>query len=282
MSLQPGHVLLLTRNDPHPARIPVTESVLQIENVDAIRILRLNRPDKLNAFNFDLLRALAEAIHVIAVDRAVRVVVVTGEGARAFSAGADLAERATLTLAQVREFLTLIRDTFTRLEQLPQPVIAAVNGAALGGGCELALAADIRLASETAVMGLTETGLGIIPGAGGTQRLPRLVGRGRARDLVFSARRIQAPEALSIGLVEAIHPPDKLVVAALEMASRIAAQAPLAVTQAKIAINRGLETDLMTGLAIEGACYETLIPTRDRLEGLAAFREKRPPRYTGE
>ena len=260
----------------------MSESVLQIEDRDHVRILRLDRPEKLNAFNFALLRALAEAIRTTALDRAVRVVVVTGTGERAFSAGADLAERATLTPAEVREFLTLIRDTFTRLEQLPQPVIAAVNGVALGGGCELALAADIRLASEGALLGLTETGLGIIPGAGGTQRLPRLVGRGRAREMVFSARRVSAREALEIGLVEALHTPGELLDAALELADRIATNAPLAVAQAKIAINRGLETDLATGLALEGVCYETLIPSRDRLEGLAAFREKRPPRYTGE
>ncbi|MEB3186452.1 MAG: enoyl-CoA hydratase-related protein [bacterium] len=260
----------------------MTESVLQIEDLEHVRILRLDRPEKLNAFNFALLRALADAVRATALSRDVRVVVVTGAGDRAFSAGADLAERATLTRDEVREFLALIRDTFTRLEQLPQPVIAAVNGVALGGGCELALAADIRLASDRALMGLTETGLGIIPGAGGTQRLPRLVGRGRAREMVFSARRVSAQEALDIGLVEALHPPTDLMEAALDLARRIAGNAPLAVTQAKLAINRGLETDLATGLALEGVCYETLIPSRDRLEGLAAFREKRAPRYTGE
>ena len=168
------------------------------------------------------------------------------------------------------------------MEQLNKPVIAAVNGAAFGGGTELALASDIRIASETATMGLTETRLAIIPGAGGTQRLPRLVGRGKAKEMIFTGRRIGAEEALSIGLVNQVSSPDRLIDDCRQMAAMICETGPIAIEQAKYAINYGLETDLNTGMAIESNAYWVCIPTEDRLEGLAAFKEKRKPVYKGK
>ena len=163
-----------------------------------------------------------------------------------------------------------------------KPVIAAVNGVALGGGTELALACDIRVASESATMGLTETRLAIIPGAGGTQRLPRLVGRGKAKELIFTGRRVDAKEALEIGLVNKAVPAERLLDECLEMAGMICEAGPVAIGQAKYAINYGLEVDLHSGLAIESNAYWVTIPTEDRLEGLAAFREKRKPVYKGK
>ncbi|ELK40883.1 hypothetical protein D478_16429 [Brevibacillus agri BAB-2500] len=183
---------------------------------------------------------------------------------------------------QVEHYIRTIRDTFSELEKLPKPVIAAINGLALGGGTELALACDLRIMSDQAQMGLTETSLGIIPGAGGTQRLPRLVGKGIAKELIFTARRVQPDEALSIGLVNRVVPAEQLMGAALEMAAQIANNAPLALAQAKFAIDCGGEVELGAGLLIESNAYQLLVPTKDRLEGLAAFAEKRKPNYRGE
>jgi len=245
-------------------------------------ILTLNRPEVMNSFNFAMLRGLQEKIDALRFDPEIRVVIITGAGDKAFCAGADLKERATLSDIQVKEFIYTIRNLFTAVEYLPKPVIAAVNGVALGGGTELALACDIRIAASTATMGLTETRLAIIPGAGGTQRLPRLVGRGKAKELIFTGRRVGAEEALQIGLVNAVAAPEKLMDACLEMAAMICETGPIAIQQAKYAINYGLETDLHTGLAIESNAYWITIPTEDRLEGLAAFREKRKPVYKGK
>lgn len=178
----------------------------------------------------------------------------------------------------------LVSDDFERpsIEQLNKPVIAAVNGIALGGGTELALASDIRFASVNASMGLTETRLAIIPGAGGTQRLPRLVGKGKAKELIFTGRRISAQEALDIGLVNKICEQEDLLNECKEMAAMICETGPIAIEQAKYAINYGLETDIHTGLAIESNAYWVCIPTEDRLEGLAAFKEKRKPVFKGK
>jgi enoyl-CoA hydratase/carnithine racemase len=183
--------------------------------------------------------------------------------------------------AQVKEYILTIRNLFTAIEYLNKPVIAAVNGIALGGGTELALASDIRIVSKTALMGLTETRLAIIPGAGGTQRLPRLVGKGKAKELIFTGKRVGAEEALTIGLANQICEPDQLLPEAFKMAATICETGPIAIEQAKYAINYGLETDLHTGLAIESNAYWVCIPTQDRLEGLTAFREKRKPVYKG-
>jgi enoyl-CoA hydratase/carnithine racemase len=210
------------------------------------------------------------------------VVIITGAGEKAFCAGADLKERTTLNPDQVKEYIFTIRNLFTAVEQLNKAVIAAVNGIALGGGTELALASDIRIASMNASMGLTETRLAIIPGAGGTQRLPRLVGKGKAKELIFTGQRVDAQEALKIGLVNKICEQNELMAECKNMAGMICETGPIAIEQAKYAINHGLESDIHTGLAIESNAYWICIPTEDRLEGLAAFKEKRKPVYKGK
>ena len=256
--------------------------LITIQEESGVATLTLNRPQVMNSFNFALLRALESIIAELRFRKDIRVVIITGAGDRAFCAGADLKERATLSQVQVQEFIHTIRNLFTSIENLNKPVLAAVNGVALGGGTELALACDIRLAAESASMGLTETRLAIIPGAGGTQRLPRLVGRTKAKELIFTGQRISAREALDIGLVNQVCPGTELLQACRDMAAQICESGPLAVEQAKYAINNGLESDMATGLAIESNAYWLLIPTEDRLEGLAAFKEKRKPVYKGQ
>ncbi len=257
------------------------ENILLKEEKDGVILLTLNRPAVMNSLSFDLLRTLQQEVEAIRFMPDVRVVIITGAGEKAFCSGADLKERVGMSPAQVKEYILTIRNLFTAIEYLNKPVIAAVNGIALGGGTELALASDIRIVSKTALMGLTETRLAIIPGAGGTQRLPRLVGKGKAKELIFTGRRVGADEALTIGLANQICEADQLLVEAYKMAAMICETGPIAIEQAKYAINYGLETDLSTGLAIESNAYWVCIPTQDRLEGLAAFREKRKPVYKG-
>ncbi len=259
----------------------MNDTILLTEQQDGVTVITLNRPEVMNSFNFALLHALSAKIADIRFDPDVRVIIIIGSGDRAFCSGADLKERATLSPIQVKEYIFTIRNLFTAIEQLNKPVIAAVNGVALGGGTELALASDIRIASETASMGLTETRLAIIPGAGGTQRLPRLVGKGKAKELIFTGKRIGAAEALQIGLVNQVCAPESLMETCRQMAAEICETGPVAIEQAKYAINYGMETDLSTGLAIESNAYWVCIPTQDRLEGLAAFKEKRKPMYKG-
>jgi len=187
-----------------------------------------------------------------------------------------------MTMDQVRQYIRYIRDTFTEIENLPIPVIAAINGFALGGGLELALACDIRIAAPNATLALNETSLGIIPGGGGTVRLPRLVGKGVAKELILTARWVDAQEALRIGLVNAIAPEGRLLETAIDMATKMVANGPIAVTQAKYVINRGTELPLEQALQTESEAYEVCIPTKDRLEALAAFKEKRKPQFKGE
>ncbi|GLI09832.1 putative enoyl-CoA hydratase/isomerase YngF [Paenibacillus tyrfis] len=258
------------------------KTVLSTGIGNGIVLITLNRPEAANALSIKMLEELRDAVAACKFDRSVRCIVITGAGEKAFCAGADLKERAGMDMNQVRRTLALIRDSINELESLPQPVIAAVNGAAFGGGTELALACDLRIASETATFALTETSLGIIPGAGGTQRLPRLIGKGRAKELIFTARKIAAEEARGMGLVEYVAPPEALIDKALEIAGRIARNAPVAVAQAKFAIDKGFDADLSTGLAIEHNAYEVTIPTKDRLEGLEAFKNKRSPIFKGE
>jgi len=255
---------------------------LKVEQKSSVAILTLNRPDVMNSLNFGLLKELNHFITEANFEKSVRVIIITGAGKKAFCAGADLKERRSLSPEEVKRYIFTIRTTFTAVEYLPKPVIAAVNGIALGGGTELALASDIRIASSTAKMGLTETSLAIIPGAGGTQRLVRAVGKGKAKELRFLAKRISAQEAYDIGMVNRVVEPEKLLDEALEMANMICNNGPIAVEQAKMAINYGSETDIFTGLAFETQCYNNLIPTKDRIEGLEAFKEKRKPQYKGE
>lgn len=260
------------------------ENSLLTELRDGVMVLTINRPEALNCFNMSLLELFGKTLAAIAFDNTVKSVIVTGatEGKNAFSTGADLKERAGMTQDQVRLYIQTIRNVFTAVEELPKPVIAAVNGYAFGGGLELALACDIRLASSSAIVGLTETSLAIIPGAGGTQRLPRIVGIARAKEMIFRARRITADEGLAMGLFLEVLPPEKLLERAMEIAGEIAKNGPVALAQAKYAINKGIEVSLPVGLAIESNAYAVTIPTKDRTEGLTAFREKRKPVYTGE
>ena len=258
------------------------EEILLKQEKEQICILTLNRPQVMNAFNFDLLHALKREIDSIRFRRDIRVVIITGAGDRAFCAGADLKERATMPEDKVREFIYTIRNLFTDIANLPKPVIAAVNGVALGGGTELALACDIRIASENATLGLTETRLAIIPGAGGTQRLPRIVGVAKAKELIFTGKRVSAKEALDIGLVNRICTLENLLSECEKLAMEICETGPIAIEQAKYAINKGIEVDINTGLAIESNAYWITIPTEDRLEGLRAFKEKRKPNYKGK
>ena len=260
----------------------MNESVLLREDSNGVALITLNRPQVMNAFNFEMLRALKEQIETLRFTTEVRVIIITGAGEKAFCSGADLKERVTLNESQVRQYIFTIRNLFTDIESLNKPVIAAINGVALGGGTELALASDIRIASTRASLGLTETRLAIIPGGGGTQRLPRLIGRGKAKELIFTGRRVDAKEALTFGLVNKICDTDTLLSECKKMAAMICEAGPIAIEQAKYAINCGMETDLHTGLAIESNAYWVTIPTQDRLEGLAAFREKRKPVYKGK
>ncbi|MRX73545.1 enoyl-CoA hydratase [Bacillus lacus] len=253
---------------------------LNIEN--NIALLTLNRPQALNCFNYDLLCELESKVEEIRVHPQVRVLIITGSGSKAFSAGADLKERKTLSDEQVRRNLYKIGEVFTKIEQLPQPVIAAINGYAFGGGMELALACDVRIIAEGTSIGLTETSLAIIPGAGGTQRLPRLIGEAKAMELILTARKLTSDEAKEYGIVSKVLPGEELLKSAFQLAGEIAKNGPVAVRQAKFAIKHGLNTDLQTGMQIERKAYEITIPTKDRTEALAAFSEKRSPHFTGE
>lgn len=249
---------------------------------DAVGFVTLNRPEVLNCFDYETLVELGEIVENLHLSREARVVIFTGAGEKAFSAGADLKERKTLTADQVRRNVKKIRDVFSAIAQLPQPTIAAINGYALGGGMELALACDFRFAHENVKMGLPETSMAIIPGAGGTQRLPRLIGESRALELILTAERIDAKKAKAYGLLVEITKQETLLETAERFARRILENGPIAVQQAKFAVKRGIETDLQTGLDIESQAYEATIPTKDRVEALKAFSEKRKPEFKGE
>lgn len=252
------------------------------EREDDVVTWTLDRPDALNALDRPLLEALGRAAAAAHGDRSLRCAILTGAGDKAFSAGADLKERRGMTLDETRAFVRLISGTFDAVARLPFPTVAAVNGVAFGGGLELALACDLRVVADTARLGLLETSVGIMPGAGGTQRLPRLVGLARAKELIFTARRLDAAEALALGLANRVVPAAQVLAAARSLARDIAANAPIAVRQSKHAIDAGLDVGLAAGLEIEQRAYERLLGTQDRLEGLLAFEAKRPPRYRGE
>ncbi len=258
-----------------------TNDLLLVEEKNQAVILTMNRPKVMNCLNFDLLYAIRDQVDALQYRTDIRSVIITGAGEKSFCAGADLKERATLPPDEVKKFIITIRNLLTSIQNLPIPVISAVNGVALGGGTEVALASDIRIASDSASMGLTEARLAIIPGGGGTQRLPRIVGVAKAKELIFTGRRVDAEEALDIGLVNKVAPPELLMDVCMEMAGMIAQTGPIAVEMAKYAIDKGIETDLGTGLAIESNAYRVTIPTEDRVEGLTAFREKRKPVYKG-
>lgn len=256
-------------------------SNIQVQYREHIAYVTLNRPEALNCFNYDTLKELQEVTADLHVNREVRVVIFTGAGEKAFSAGADLKERKTLTESQVRRNVKAIREAFSAIENLPQPTIAAINGYALGGGFEWALACDFRIAVEGTKLGLTELSWAIIPGAGGTQRLPRLIGEAKAMELILTAAKFSSEEALGYGIVNKVVAQDELFGACEELAGKILANGPLAVQQAKYAIKHGMNADLNTGLAIEAKAYEVIIPTEDRVEALRAFAEKRKPNFKG-
>lgn len=263
------------------------ETILQEKTKDGLLILTMNRPKAMNSMNMEMITTLKNIIEESNFDISTRVIIVTGaeppEGKKpSFSAGADLIERRNFTEEQVRRFITTVRGTMSAVENARVPVIAAINGYAFGGGSELALACDLRIASSQALMGLTETSLGIIPGGGGTQRLPRIVGLAKAKELIYTARRFDAHTALEIGLVTRVTDPDKLMETAIALAGEITCNAPVAVQQAKFALNYGMECSLGVALPLESKAYETTIPTRDRLEALNAFAEKRKPVFTGQ
>jgi len=255
---------------------------IHYEQKGNLAFVTLNRPGAMNAFNYDMLVELGQITESIRINPDIRVIIFTGSGDRAFSVGADLKERKTLTDLQVKRNLYKIGEVFSAIENLPQPTIAMMNGFAFGGGMELALACDFRIAADTALMGLTETGLAIIPGAGGTQRLPRLIGEAKALELILTARRMSAAEALSYGVLTKVATPENLVQETANFADSILANGPIALQQAKFAIKHGMNVDMQTGLAIERKAYELTIPTEDRIEALNAFSEKRKPVFKGK
>lgn len=258
------------------------KGLIKTEISEGIATVTLNRPDAANALSVEMLEQFIDALYAVKFDPDVRVVVVTGSGEKAFCAGADLIQRGQMDMPQTKQHINLIRTAVNELDAMPQPVIAAINGVAFGGGTEMTLAADIRIATPNAKLGLTETALAIIPGAGGTQRLPRLIGVAKAKELILTARRIDATEAERIGLVNYVVESDQLLNKAYELAREITKNGPLAIRQAKLAIDKGIEVDLNTGLSIEQNAYEVILPSKDRLEGLKAFKEKRAPEYKGE
>ncbi|MET3682259.1 enoyl-CoA hydratase/carnithine racemase [Alkalibacillus flavidus] len=247
-----------------------------------VAVLTLNRPEAANAFSKQLIADFHKALNDIEEDESIRALIITGEGDKAFCAGADLKERRSMTQDEVVKTVQSIGDLVSRVGHLKVPTIAAINGAAFGGGLELTLACDIRIASDHAKMGLTETSLAIIPGAGGTQRLAKLIGLAKAKYYILTAKRMTSDEAKHIGLIEDHVSNDELLNEAVELANSIASNGPIGVQAAKQAIDAGCEQDLATGLQIERHHYMKTIPTEDRLEALEAFGEKRKPQFKGK
>ncbi|MCD7733880.1 MAG: enoyl-CoA hydratase-related protein [Clostridiales bacterium] len=252
-------------------------SFIQYEVQGAVAVLTIDRPKALNALNSAVLEELDATVSAIDLD-AVRCLVITGSGEKSFVAGADIGEMSTLTKAEGEAFGKKGNDVFRKIETLPIPVIAAVNGFALGGGNELAMSCDIRICSDNAVFGQPEVGLGITPGFGGTQRLARLVSPGMAKQLIYTARNIKADEALRIGLVNAVYPQEELMPAALKMAAGIAKNAPIAVRACKKAINEGLEKGMDDALVLEEGLFGSCFETHDQVEGMGCFMSREKPK----
>ncbi len=267
--------------DQFPEDVPDLPELVSLEREGDLAWLTIERPEVMNCLSFATLRRLRTLLAELREDLSLRCLLITGAGEKAFCAGADLKERRTMPAERVPHFVRNIRALMDDVEAMPQPTVAVVGGFAFGGGAELMLACDLRVAASHARVGLTETSLAIIPGAGGTQRLPRLIGKARAKELILSARRIDAAEAERIGLVGRVAEPGALRACAMELADSIAANGPVAVRAAKRAVDQGLELPLAEGLELEARCYELTLPTRDRTEALEAFAEKRPPRFEG-
>ncbi len=256
---------------------------LLVTREECIGIITIDRPEVLNVLSHATMAELSAAIDELGNDKNVRCIVLTGVGEKASAAGADINElRALTSAAEAADFAAWGQGILLKIENLDKPVIAAINGYALGGGCELAMACDIRIAADSAKLGQPEINLGLFPGYGGTQRLPRLVGKGRAKWLVFTGDTISAQEALRIGLVDLIAPAAELMEAAKDLAHRLAAKAPVALAWAKQCINVGTQTDLAAGCAYEASQFGLVCGTEDRIEGTSAFLEKRLPRFKGK
>jgi methylglutaconyl-CoA hydratase len=270
----------LARNGHVDAMSLVLVEEVSVGDAARVAIVTMNRPEAMNALSKAHLDALWAAMETLTVRRDIRAVVLCGN-AKAFCAGADLKERAKMAPEEVRAFLRRIKGIMDVIERLPMPTIAVVEGVAFGGGCELALACDLRVLGDGATIGLTETRLGIIPGAGGTQRLPRIVGVAVAKELIFTGRKLKAHDAKEIGLANHVVAAGEGKAKALALCAEIALAAPLAVEAAKAAIDGGLSVGISEGLLLESRCYEVTLTTNDRREALQAFSEGRAARFTG-
>lgn len=259
----------------------MTYETIIVEVGDGIGTITLNRPEVLNALSSQVFKEIADAAEIFAGDKSVRAVIITG-GEKVFAAGADIKQMATLSAVDVAMSVRPSRRTLDLLETMQKPVIAAIAGYALGGGCELTLAADVRIAADNAQFGLPEIKLGILPGGGGTQRLPRLIGAGKAKELIFSGDIISAEEALRVGLVNKVVPVAELMIEAKKMAKKFAARGAVALQLAKSCVNEGLRMDLEMGLQYEHKCFSLLFATEDQKEGMKAFIEKRKPEFKGK
>ena len=253
---------------------------LKIERQDGITVMKISAPKSLNALNSTILKEIDS--FVSGLDNTTRVLIITGDGEKSFVAGADISEMAHLNEPQGFEFGRLGAQVFRKIETMPIPVIAAVNGFALGGGCELAMACDIRIASVKAKFGQPEVGLGIIPGFSGTHRLPKLIGQGYAKEMIYTGKVIRADEALRIGLVNAIYEPEELMDKALEMAAMMLKNAPVAIRLAKQSINEGYDLDADGAIALENKLFGQCFATKDQKEGMDAFLNKRKADFIGE
>ncbi len=254
-------------------------SFLKVETQGAVAVFTISAPKSLNALNSTILRELDDAVDNL--DDAARVLIITGDGEKSFVAGADISEMAHLNEQEGYEFGKLGAGVFRKIELLPIPVIAAVNGFALGGGCELAMACDIRIASDNAKFGQPEVGLGIIPGFSGTYRLAKLVGQGFAKEMIYTGRAIRADEALRVGLVNAVYAQGELMGRAMEMAQRIVANAPIAISFAKKCINESYDLGADEAIELENEKFGQCFNTADQKEGMDAFLKKRKPAFTG-
>lgn len=239
-----------------------------------VGVITINRPKALNALNSEILKELNATLDAVDLENT-RALVLTGAGEKSFVAGADIAEMSTLTKAEGEAFGKIGNDVFRKIETFPIPVIAAVNGFALGGGCEIAMSCDIRLCSDTAIFGQPEVGLGITPGFGGTQRLARLIPVGKAKEIIYGAVNIKADEAYRLGLVNSVYPLEELLPAAKKLAAKIAKNAPIAVRACKQAINEGLDLDMDQAIVLEEKLFGSCFETEDQREGMQAFLEKR-------
>jgi enoyl-CoA hydratase len=257
----------------------VTYKTILYEKADGIAKVTLNRPESLNALNSTVYNELYDVFENIENDDEVRVVVLTGSGEKAFAAGSDVVEMQHMNTLDIQKFVATIRKASDRIYTLTKPTIAAINGYALGGGCELSMCCDLRICSEKARFGQPEINLGLIPGACGTQRLPRLIGAAKAKELIYLGDMIKADEALNLGLVNKVVPPESLMESAMEWARKLAGKSGPVLAMAKLAINTGIDTDINSGLNMEARCVSLCFATEDQKEGMTAFLDKREAKF---